>query len=177
MFNGLNMRIVSIFIILAGFSAACTHGRGGNSPEATARSQVITVAKEYALHIMKDARVSTDRDGIITLSTDRMRYVIDPAKIVISEIDEDPEKDAIVPLTLLQGQKLIMREHLLILTTGEKMVIDTVLYDIISILKVEDRIINAEISKVGIDSPGYGCATCMEIARYKFRGGKFAKTE
>ena len=171
------MRIVTIFIILAGVSAACMHGRGGNSQEEIARGQAINVAKEYALHIMKDARQSTDRNGIITLSTDRMSYVIDPAKIVISEIDEDLERDAIVPLTLLKGQTFVMKEHLLILNAGEKMMIDTVLYDIINILKVEDRIINAEISKVGMDSPGYGCAECMEIARYQFKSGKFVKTE
>jgi hypothetical protein len=175
------MRSVSIFMMLMGITAACSQntgtGKSGNTPEEKIRNQVIITAIDYASGRLTDSKQSVDKNGIITLTEIGMSYIIDPAKIIINEIDEDSEKDAVVPLDILYGQTLVMKEHLILLNTGGKMVIAKTIYNVIKILKIEDRIIVAEISKVGMDSPTYGCAECIEVAKYQFRGGVLVKTE
>jgi hypothetical protein len=77
----------------------------------------------------------------------------------------------------LRGATPVNTEHLIMISKEGKLVIATTIYNVIKILKIEDRIIVAEITKVGMDSPSYGCAECIEIVKYRFLGGELVKTE
>ena len=175
------MRTISTFFIIAGFIIACSQntgtGKTDKSPEENIRNQVITIATDYASAQLPGAKKSIDKNGIVSMKGDEFNYLIDPSKIIISELDEDPEKDAIIPLNLLRGATPVNTEHLIMISKEGKLVIATTIYNVIKILKIEDRIIVAEITKVGMDSPSYGCAECIEIVKYRFLGGELVKTE
>lgn len=163
--------------MVMGIISSCYQGRSSISQEEKNIDQAIAAAVDYASSRLKDSKQSTGKDGIITLSANGFNYYLNPAKIIISEIDEDSVTDAIIPLDLLKGQSPVFKEHLILLNKDGKLVIDTAVYNIVNILKAEDRIIIAEISKVGIDAPGYGCAECIEIAKYKLREGMLVRIE
>ena len=175
------MRTFSIILILAGFMLSCKQNRVGakssDPEEERIRSQALTTAVSYASARLASPRQSVNRDGIITLTADGMSYIIDPGKITIGEIDEDPATDAIVPLDLLSGQLPVIKEHLVLLNTQGKMLIVDTLTNVIKILRIQNRIIYAEISKVGMDSPTYGCSECIEVVRYLFRDNRLVKVE
>ncbi|MCJ7447454.1 MAG: hypothetical protein MUO72_07175 [Bacteroidales bacterium] len=175
------MRTISIFFIIAGFIVACSQkagtGKTVNSPEENVRSQVISIATDYASAQLNNAKKSIDKDGIISMSGNGFSYLIDPSKIIISELDEDSEKDAIVPLNLFRGVTPVKTDHLILINKEGKLVIAKTIYNVIKILKIEDRIIVAEVTKVSMDSPTYGCSECIEIAKYQFREGELVKIE
>jgi hypothetical protein len=164
-----------MFFIIAGFIVACSQnagtGKTGKSTEENIRSQVISIATGYALAQLHNAKKSIDKDGIISMSGNGFTYLIDPSKIIVGELDEDSEKDAIVPLTLFRGATPVKTDHLILIKKEGKLAIAKTTYNIIKILKIEDRIILAEITKIGMDSPTYGCSECIEIAKYQFREG------
>ena len=160
-----------------GIISSCSQGSSSNSRKEKTLDQAIATAVEYASSRLKESKQSTGKDGIIILSANGFSYYLEPAKIKIIEIDEDSVKDAIIPLNLFKGQSPVLKEHLVLLNKDGKLVIDTAIFNIVNILGVEDRIIIAEISKVGIDAPGYGCSECIEIAKYKLSEGRLVRTE
>jgi len=175
------MRTILTFFIIACFIIACSQkagsGKSDKSPEENIRNQVISIATDYASAQLNNAKKSIDKDGIISISGNGFSYLIDPSKIFISEIDEDPEKDAIVPLILFRGATPVKTDHLILIKKEGKLAIAKTIFNIIKILKIEDRIILAEITKIGMDSPTYGCSECIEIAKYRFLGDELVKIE
>ncbi len=173
------MRFLFILLLFSIISSACYRNKenkgSDKSSDMKMSDQAVEAARNYAIKNLKDPKMSYGEDGTITISKDNGRFVIIPSEVVICEVDGDSEKDAIVPITKYYGNRPVMKEHLFLLNREGRLKADTVISDMISILKVEDRVIYAEISKVGMDSPGYGCASCMEIARYTFNGGRIER--
>ena len=173
------MRYLFIFLLLSITLNACNRKKvtTGNEKLSAGKmaEQAVEVAGKYAFKNLNDPEISYDKDGTMTISKDIERYVIIPSETVICDIDEDSEKDAIVPMTRYYGNRPVMKEHLFLFNREGSLKTDTIISDIIKILKVEDRMIYAEISKVSMDSPGYGCASCMEVARYQFTGGRIGR--
>jgi len=63
---------------------------------------------------LKDARIFIDEDGLITITNDVAGYKINQSKIVIEQIDEDKNDDAVVPIYTLRGQSVMGYDHLLL---------------------------------------------------------------
>ena len=148
-----------------------------NSSENKIKKQAITVGVKQARDQLKKAKKTISKDGLIVISDSDTKYLIDPSRIVIGEIDEDTNKDAIVPLYVFRDQKLALTEHLILIMKNGKFVIAKVLDSELKVLSIKDRVIYVEISKIASDSPYFGCKTCKEVIKYKFFKGDTLRTE
>ena len=169
------MRLYLFLLILIGFLTSCTQnsGKGGfnNSSEKKIRRQVTSIAEDYANNQLKDAKKTVTKDGIIVFSSGNMKCLIDPSYILIGNNDEDTNKDAIVSLFTFQNQTLTLKEHLILINKGGKLVISKVLEGDMKFLSIKDMVLYIEISTIASDSPNFGCNLCKEVIKYQFIGG------
>jgi hypothetical protein len=142
-----------------------------NSFEIKIRKQAIRVAENHVRDQIKEAKKTISKDGLIVFSNADTKYLIDPSRIIIGEIDQDSNKDAIVPLYFFRDQTLVLTEHLILIKKVGKLVIAKVLDSDMKVLSIKDRVIYVEISKIASDSPYFGCKICKEIVKYNFIGG------
>lgn len=171
------MRNLTLLFILTVAAAAFMQCGNSNSAGNRLKEQAVSTARDHLLDLTGNGNVTTDKEGVITITAGSVSYLIDPSGVFVEEINEDGLRDAIVPVTGYDGSGMIVKKHLILINSDRGMVLDTVLNDVVRVLKVEDRIIYAELSKVSMDSPYYGCAECVEIASYRFRGNKLEKLE
>lgn len=168
-------------IVLAFFITACSQspgtGRMDNTPEKKIRKQVIAIAESYAMDQLKDVEKSVDGNGIIMLGDKQKSYVIDPAKIFIELIDDDSKKDAIVSIDTYQGQYQTVSEHLIIIKSDGKFILITAIESDMNILKVNERIVTAEVPTHSRNSPLFNCPSCREVVNYQFRKGELIRME
>ena len=159
--------IIPIFII-----ASCN----SDSPEKT-RKEVITIAENYATGQLKDAKKTVLGNGTIIISDQEKRYIIDPAKIIITLFDDDQVNDAVITISSFKGKDLDLIEHLFIINTnGKLMLIRTVESDM-KILQIKERIITTQQPTRPRTSPLYNCASCQEIVNYRFINGDLVTIE
>jgi hypothetical protein len=175
------MRTYFFLYILTGFLTACTQNPGAsridNLSEKKIRKQVLTIAENYAMNQLKDAKKSIARDGIITLGDNQKSYVINPAKILIGLIDDDSVNDAIVSIDSYYRQYQVLTEQLILINTDGKLMLIKDIDTDITILGLKNRVITAEIHTHSRNSPLYNCAACKEIVKYQFRGGDLVKIQ
>ncbi len=171
------MRNITFIVVLTVLAVACMYCSNSNTAENRLKEQAVSTARDYILNLTGNGSAGTDREGVITVTAGHISYLIDPSGVLIEEINEDGLRDAIVPVTGYDGGGVIVKKHLVMINSDNSLVLDTILNDVVRILKVEDRVIYAELSKVSMDSPYYGCAECVEIASYRFRGDKLEKLE
>jgi len=169
-----NLTLLTILTILVTAGGGCSNNKSSGN---RLKEQAVASAREHILEITRNGDVTVDKEGIITITAGRISYLIDPSAVLIEEINEDPLKDVIVPVTGFDDGGMLAKKHLIMINSDNAMLLDTVLTDVVRILKVEDGVIYAELSKVSMDSPYYGCAECVEIASYRFREGKLEKIE
>jgi hypothetical protein len=92
-------------------------------------------------------------------------------------IDNDSDEDAIITITSYKGKFQVKTEHLILIKTGRKLKLATVVDTDMKIIRIKDNIIFAEISRFPSDSPTYDCAICKEIVKYQYRDGNIVRTE
>lgn len=148
-----------------------------NSSETRIKKQAIKVGETHARDQLKKAKKTVSKDGLIVISNSDTKYLIDPSRIVVGEIDEDTNKDAIVPLYVFRDQTLVLTEHLILIKKNGKFVIAKVLDSEMKVLSIKERVIYVEISKIASDSPYFGCKICKEVVKYKFLRGDTLRTE
>jgi hypothetical protein len=141
------------------------------------RKHAIGVAEIYVKGRLKNAKKTVSKDGLIVLSANESKWLIDPSKIVTGEIDEDANTDAVVPVHFFRSQSLVMTEHLILINRDGNYVIAKALDSEMKILAIKDRMIFAEISKVASDAPNFGCAICKEVVKYKFVGDSLSRVK
>lgn len=156
----------------------------GNTIAPRVKRQVTGIAINYAMGKFKESKKTVAENGIITISDnqisyviDHVSYVIDPARIFAGLIDDDSNKDAIVSIASYHGQYLDMTEHLILIKTDGKLLLNRVIESDMKILGLKDRIITAEISTHSRNSPLYNCSACKEIVNYQFRKGELIRME
>lgn len=153
------------------------NGKSGNSVASRVKRQVTGIAIDYASGQFNDAKKTIQKDGIITIGDNQIKYIIDPARIVAGMIDNDSKEDAIVSISYYNGQFLVRTEHLFLIKTDNKFKIARVVEGDMKILKIKDRVIFAEISKVAPDAPSYGCSLCKEVVKYHYKDGDLVRME
>jgi hypothetical protein len=161
--------------ILAAILSSCAQNRGSEhtntGSDQIIRNQVLDVACNYAANSMTDANKTVSNDGSITFSSGDTKCLIDPASILIGEINEDSLKDAIVTIFTFDGQKLPRKDHLILVNQNGKLIVAKKLQGEMKFLSISDRIIYIETSKMAADSPFSDCLVCKEIKKYKFIAG------
>ena len=106
----------------------------------------------------------------------RLKYIIDPAKIMVGLINDDADEDAIITISLYNGY-IEMPESLILIKTDGKLVMNRSIEADMRIMGIKDRIITAEVFTRSRNSPLRNCAVCKEVVKYKFRNGDLVKTE
>lgn len=167
------MKIYYFLLVVAYSFISCGHNSGlsDNSSEQKIRKQVIDIAGNYVNNKLKDAKKTKTNDGSIIFSAGDIKCLIDPSNIIIGEIDEDSYKDAIVTIFTFQGQRLPLKEHLILINKNGKLSISKELTGEMKFLKITDRTIFIETSHMAPDSPFADCQICKEIKKYKFIAG------
>lgn len=160
---------------------SCTQNSGTSGilslSEKKIRKQVIAIAEDYANKGLKETKKTIAPNGIIIIGDEQKRYLIDPAKIFIGLIDDDSKKDAIITITSFKGEYLDLIEHLIILNTNSKLMLLRAIESDMKILKLQDKVITAELPTRPRSSPLYNCTACREIVKYQFKSGDLIKLE
>ncbi|HCI54836.1 MAG TPA: hypothetical protein PLN06_02235 [Bacteroidales bacterium] len=161
------------FVLLFFLICSCNSEKGGGGiSEKNLKKEIIKSIEEYISNGSDKIKQSDDGKENIKLSAGKIDYLILFENMYIGDIDGNNFKDIIVPVARLVGGRPVMKEHIFFINDGGNYRRDTIIADIVNILKVEEGEIYAEVSKVGMDSPGYGCKECMEIKKYSYRGGR-----
>ena len=172
------MRNVCMLLTLISFLVSCTNGNKtlkDDSFDKNIRKQAVKVAEIFAMSQLRDTKRTKSKNGLVIISADDSKYLIDPSKIVTGKIDEDTTKDAIVPVYIFRNQTLARTEHLILINKDKKFRIVKVLDSEMKVLAIKERVIYIEISKIASDSPNYGCNICKEIIKYRFTGDSLSK--
>ena len=168
------MRTCIFICYMAAVLMACTQSSGSNKTdksELIIRKQVIEIAEDYVKSKFKDSEKSVTTNGSIIYSAGDTKCLIDPSNIIIGEIDEDSNKDAVVTIFTFQGQRIPLKDHLIMINKNGKFSISKELSGEMKFLSISDRTIFIETSKAAPDSPFADCKVCKEINKYKFIAG------
>ena len=175
------MRKYYLLITLGSLLSACAQNSSVPrvvDPEGEkAREAVISFSENYFKFKLKDARLFTDEDGLITITNDLTGYKINQPKIVIGLIDEDENIDAVVPFYTLRGQTVMDYYHMILLSSADTFKVVKTMNDVFNLLGIRNRKIFAEVSTVSPDSPGYGCDECKEVVSFSYRNGDLVRVE
>jgi hypothetical protein len=168
-----------VFILPVLFS--CTGNNINTGPgtliNSRIKKQVMGIAVNYAREKCKDAKQTVLNDGTVKVSDNQITYLIDPATIVTGLIDNDSDEDAIITITCYKGKFQVNPVHLILIKTGRKFRITGMVDTVMKIIRIQDKIIYAEISKYPPDAPAFGCAVCKEVVKYRYMDGTIARTE
>jgi hypothetical protein len=178
------MVIITLFFLLS-----CTHNdkKAGTETYATGiKKEAMDIAIEYAKGKFKESKDTVDANGIVTITDNqvnflmnndiRLKYVIDPAKIVVGLIDDDADEDAIITISLFNGY-IEIPESLILIKTDGKLVLNRSIEADMKIMGIKDRVITAEIFTRSRSSPLRNCAVCKEVVKYQFRTGDLVRIE
>ena len=163
--------IILLFITCLGSCMQVKEDPAGDRADRKIKKQVIKVAEAYVRKKIEKGKKSVSKDGLIVFSVNDTKCLIDPSRIMTGEIDEDPVKDAIVPLYYFRDQTLLSTEHVILLNKDGRYLIAKVLVFEMKLLAIKNREIIIETSKIASDSPYFGCEICKEVVKYKFVDG------
>jgi hypothetical protein len=169
------MRNYIFICFIATILTACTQNSGSDKTniksEQKIRKQATAIAENFVKEKLKDPAKNVTNTGLIIYSEGDTKCLVDPSYIVIGEIDEDSFKDAIVTIFTMVGQRIPLKEHLILLNKNGKLTISKELVGEMKFLSISDRTIFIETSHVAPDSPFADCEVCKEIKKYKFIAG------
>ena len=169
------MRTYIFICFIATFLTACSNNSGGDKmntrQEQKVRKQATEIAENFVKEKLKDATRNVTNTGLIIYSAGDTRCVVDPLFIIIGDIDEDSFKDAIVTIFTMVGQRIPLKEHLILLNKNGKLSISKELDGEMKFLSISDGTIYIETSHVTPDSPFADCRVCKEIKKYKYVAG------
>jgi hypothetical protein len=169
--------LLFLSVLLPGCSQNSGSGTADNTSDRKIRKQIIPVAEKYIMSQLPDAKKTISGNGIITISNDQKRYVLEPSKIFTGLIDDDKEKDVLVSLVTYQGQYQTVSEQLIILKTGKDFVLSLVMESDMRVISLKDRIITADVPEHSRNTPLFNCPSCWEVVKYQFRNGELVKIE
>jgi hypothetical protein len=172
----------SFFILfLVPLVLSCTHNGkkavDGNSASSLIKNEAIDVAINYVNGKFKEPKKTVANDGVITIGENPRVYIIDPTKITVGMIDDDNNDDAIVSIDYYNGQYLLLTEHLILINTDGKLMLNRAVESSMKILGIKDKVITAEIYTKSRNSPLANCALCKEVVKYRFKSGDLIKVE
>jgi hypothetical protein len=171
------MKKCFVVIILVPLLLSCTNDKKNSGEISRIKKEVIDFASTYVNEKLKDPKETVSADGIITIGEDKISYIIDPSKIYVGLIDDDNNKDAIISIDYIHNQYLVYTEHLILINTDGKLILNRALESDMKILGIDKRVITAEIYTKSRNSPLANCGHCKEVVRYRFKTGDLIKVE
>lgn len=170
-----------IILFLTSVLLSCTHNdkKAGNGKSVPTRikKEVMNYASTYVSGKLKDPKETVAADGIVTIKEDQISYVIDPSRIYAGLIDDDSKEDAIISIDYYHGQYLVLTDHLILINTNGKLMLNREIESDMKILGIKDRIITAEIYTKSRNGPLADCSHCKEVVKYRFKSGELVKAE
>jgi hypothetical protein len=182
----------SFFILfLIPLMLSCSHndkktGTGKKDVPDT-KKEAMNVAIDYAKGKFKESKETVAANGVVTVTDSQinyimnnniqLKYVIDPARIVAGQIDDDTIEDAIITISLFNGQYIEMPESLILINTDGKLVLNRSIESDMKIMGIKDRVITAEIFTHSRNSPLRNCSACKEVVKYKYKMGDLVRIE
>jgi len=150
-----------------------------SSPKAIQKikKQAAEIAENFVKEKLKDPSKNTTNTSLVVYTSGDTRCLVDPAYFVVGEIDEDNTNDAIVTIFTMEGQRLPLKEHLLMLNKNGKLSISKIFTGELKFLKIEGRKIFIETSHIAPDSPFSECQLCKEIHQYKYVAGDTVRVQ
>ena len=139
------------------------------------RKEGLRIAVKYARDNVSDSKKEITKEGFVVISNKEKAYVIDPSKISIGCIDQDTINDAIVTLYPFENNYEVTSEHLVLMTSGRKLVMVRAMESDMKIISIEDGIITAEIPEHSRNSPLFNCPSCWDVVKYKFINGELVE--
>jgi len=181
------MRKSCLVIFTLFFLLSCAQKNKNSRSGSSVRKEAIDIAVEYARDKFKEPKETVEKDGVVTIVDNQVnfvtpaayqiRYVIDPSKIEIGLIDDDEDTDAIVYIAAINGQDLETSEHLILIKTNGRLIMNRVIESNMKILGIKDRVITAEVSTRSLNSPLRDCNVCKEVVKYRFKEGDLIRIE
>jgi hypothetical protein len=166
------MKSYYILLLLAILPPACSQNH-----DIKIRKQVTTVAEEYIMKQLTDPKKTISDNGLVTISDDQKKYIIEPARIFTGAINDDQETDAIVSLATFQGQFETVSEQLIILKSETGFKLASAIESDMRIISIKDRIITADVPEHSRSTPLFNCPSCWEVVKYQFKSGELVRTE
>ena len=175
------MKPYSMLIIITGLVLGCSQNSGtdriDNTSEKKIKKQVTAVAEKYIMSQLTNPVKTTSESGLVKIMDNQKKYIIEPAKIYIGLIDDDTEQDALVSLSVFQGQHQTTSEQLIILKSDNDFILARVLESDMNIISLDDRIIIADVPEHSRNNPLFNCQSCWEVVKFQYRMGEFVKIE
>jgi hypothetical protein len=169
-----------LFIVLS-VMFSCSQNNNDTDKINSVRKEAMEVAVKYAKDKFKVSKINYAPDGTVMVtdnqtnfvtSADRqIKYIIDPSKIIIGQVDEDTYDDAIISLSCYIGQYLQNPEFLIITNSEGKLILNRSMESDMRIIGLKNRIITAEIYSHSRNSPLHNCGECKEVVKYQFKKG------
>jgi len=167
------MRIKVLIITILAIITSCNNEKSDNTERSLIkmRKKAISISVDYVKTTLNNKKKSVSLNGTIIVGDSLKRYVIDPGKIFTGLIDDDLTTDAIVTVISFKGDYLDLIEHLIILNTNGKLMLIRSIESDMTILKLENRVITAELPNRPRSSPLFYCDSCRDIVNYEFKNG------
>lgn len=175
------MRPICLYIILTlsllVFSCNSGTDKSGSTHEEKIRKQISAVAEKYIMGQVSEQEKIVTENGMIIFGGDQKRYLLDPAKIYTGLINDDNRIDAIVSLSVFQGNYQTVSEQLIILRQGNDYILALAVESDMIIISLEDKIITADVPEHSRDNPLFSCPTCREVMKFRFEAGELIRVE
>ena len=139
--------------------------------------QVIAASEKYILSQLTNPQKSISDNGLITISDEQKKYIIEPSGIFLGLIDDDTTEDAIVSVSTFQGEYQTVSEQLIILNSEDGFKLVSAMESDMRIISLKDRIITADVPEHSRNTPLFNCPSCWEVVKYQFRMGELEKVE
>jgi hypothetical protein len=160
--------------LLAGLITACARDKGMDTYRAASEKKIkkraLAIAEKYAMSQVPAAK-KTFRNNMTLIGDPQKSFVIDTARVYTGLVDEDSTPDAIVSLATYTNQYPDYTRHLIITGKGRKLKLASVVESDLNILRLQDRIITAEVPTRPRSSPLYNCHSCQKLVDFQFRAG------
>lgn len=177
----LNMRICFLLSILAVFICACSQEPGIVRKEGFRGKKIIkealSIAENYAIDQLEDPRKRIGNEGTVIIEDNQRRFVIEQKKIFTGLIDTDRRTDAIVTLDNYRGVWQSVSEHLILMNSGNELVLTSVIESDMKILGINKGVITAEVPTHPRNSPLFDCPSCRQVINYQFREGELIRMD
>jgi len=166
------MKPYCILIFIATLLLSCSQ-----NSDKKIKKQVTAVAEKYILTQLADPEKRVLENGIIMIHDKQKGYVIEPSKIYIGLIDDDPKEDAIVSLSTFQGQYQTVSEQLIILGSEDGLKLASAIESDMRIISLKDRIITADVPEHSRNTPLFNCPSCWEVVKYQYKMGELVRMD
>jgi len=180
------MKKILIIIIFLPLFTACANKDNAESRKLVIK-EVMDLATKYASEKFYEPIITTEVGGTVSIvdkkidfiSADRrpLKYKITPANITLGMINDDPVQDAIITITSSKGDFELTPEHLIIVSSDGKLMLNRVMEEEMTVLGIKDQVITAEVRSHSRNTPLRDCDACKEVVNFAFKSGELVRKE